>query len=403
MAHTLIFYMALLLAAAVLEPLAQRLRIPFAVVLILLGFGASEWVVSLGFDTGLRWDAFNDLIFFVFLPALIFEAAFNLKLKLLWQNLHIILTLAIPMMLLSAAITGSIIYYAIGHPTGFPWVAALLLGAMLSATDPVAVLALFKQVGAPDRLSVLTDGESLFNDATAVVLFVLLIGLATHPEQELSATRATLEFLRIFFGGVLAGLIVGGLIWLLRRSVSAVVSRGILTLVAAYGSFMFAETFHVSGVMAALIAGLMLGHMERRLSSAEQLQALHSLWEYKAWIANAVLFLLSGISVQLSMFTDQWLAILIGIAAVLISRAIGIFTFIPLLGKIPGIEPIPRNWTPVLYWGGVRGAVTLALALSLPIELEYWWTVQSVAYGVVLFTLFFQAPTMGPLMNRLKV
>ena len=127
------------------------------------------------------------------------------------------------------------------------------------------------------------------------------------------------------------------------------------------------------------------------------------MWEYKAWVANAVVFLLSGITIQWAMFADRWLAMLIGIGAVLPARAPGIFTLLPLLGRLPGVEPIPRPWQGVLWWGGIRGAVTLALALSLPVDLDYWWTIQSIAYGVVLFTLFVQAISMGWVMRRLGV
>jgi CPA1 family monovalent cation:H+ antiporter len=139
------------------------------------------------------------------------------------------------------------------------------------------------------------------------------------------------------------------------------VARGVLSLVCAYGAFLLAEGFHLSGVMAALVAGLILGQVERRTSRGGGSGELCHLWEYKAWIANALLFLVSGVSFQLAMFTDQWLAMLIGIAAVLASRAVSVLAFTPLLDRIPGIEPLPKPWRPVVWWGGVRGAVTLAL------------------------------------------
>lgn len=400
MIESLAFYVGLLLIAVVIEPLADRLRIPFSAVLVLLGFAASELFVSVGGDTGLRWQLFHDLIFFVFLPVLIFEAAFNIDVRQLRKNLLLILLLALPLMLLSTAITAALLYYGIGHPSGFPWLAALIAGALLSATDPVAVLALFERVGAPERLRMIIDGESLFNDATAIVLFTIMVALGTGEQETADLGESVGTFLIIFFGGALAGTLAGGVARLVYRIVRQPVTRGVLSLVAAYGGFLLAEGFHVSGVLAALLAGLILGQVERRSNQEAGGGELHHLWEYKAWIANALLFLISGVSFQLAMFTDQWLAMLIGIGAVLAARAVSVFAFFPVLDRIPGVEPMPGRWRPVVWWGGVRGAVTLALALSLPITLDYWWTIQSIAYGVVLWTLLVQAGSMPWLMRR---
>ncbi len=397
MIELLAFYVALLLIAVISEPLVERLKIPFSAFLVVLGFGAGELFTTFGGDTGLHWQLFHDLIFFVFLPVLIFEAAFNIDIRQLFKNLPLILLLALPLMLLSTAITAALLYYGIAHPSGFPWIAALIAGALLSATDPVAVLALFKRVGAPERLRTIIDGESLFNDATAIVLYTLLLALATGEQQGASLGDATLRFLTIFVGGALAGGLAGLLAVLLHRIVEGEAARGVLSLLAAYGAFLIAEGLHVSGVMAALSVGLVLGHAHRR---SPEMASLHAIWEYKAWIANTLLFLISGISFQVAMFTDQWLAILIGIAAVLVARAVSVFAFVPLLGALPGVEPLPANWRPVVWLGGVRGAVTLALALSLPLTLDYWWTIQSVAYGVVLWTLLVHAGAMPWVLRR---
>jgi CPA1 family monovalent cation:H+ antiporter len=199
----------LLLIAVVIEPLVDRFRIPFSAVLVLLGFGASELFISVGGDTGLRWQLFHDLVFFVFLPVLIFEAAFNIDVRELRRNFVLILSLALPLMLLSAGVTAALLYYGIGHPSGFPWIAALLAGALLSATDPVAVLALSKRVGAPERLRTIIDGESLFNDATAIVLFTILVALATGERETANLGESAGTFLTIFFGGALAGTVAG--------------------------------------------------------------------------------------------------------------------------------------------------------------------------------------------------
>ena len=200
LSHTTLIFMAMLLFAVLTAPLAKRLGLPFSALLVLEGFVGSELIVAAGFDLGLRWYHFHDLVFFVLLPALIFESALNINIKLLLKNLIPILILAIPLMLLSAGITALLLYYGIGHPEGFPVIAALLTGALLSATDPVAVLALFKKVNAPERLSVLLDGESLLNDATAIVLFGLFLSFAQMEGEPLSLLNSLWKFLQSFLG-----------------------------------------------------------------------------------------------------------------------------------------------------------------------------------------------------------
>ncbi|MCW8964620.1 MAG: sodium:proton antiporter [Gammaproteobacteria bacterium] len=402
--HVILFFTGMLLLAILVEPLAEKSRLPFSAALILVGFISSEVLVSFSIDTGIRWDNFYDLIFYVFLPILIFEAAFNMNARLLFKNIIPVLFMAIPLMLLSTGLIAVFLYYSIGYPEGFPWIAALLTGALLSATDPIAVLALFKKIGAPHRLSILVDGESLFNDATAIVMVTLLVSLATSSHGGFEWSATTLEFLRIFFGGAITGGLVGMLGYVLIPRIASAVTGAVVSLISAYMAFIIAEAgFHVSGVMAVLVAGLMLGHTSRNRQDEGRHGFMEQLWEYKSYMANAMLFLISGVTIQIAMFTDQWLAIVIGIAAALIARAVGIFAVIPGLNLLPGVESVGMGYRIVMYWGGIRGAITLALALSLPVELPYWWTIQSIAYGVVIFTLFVQAPTMPLLMKKVAL
>jgi CPA1 family monovalent cation:H+ antiporter len=367
--HTVLILIGMLLLAIAIQPLARRIHLPFTATLVIAGFGASELLVSSGFDTGIRAQGFHDLIFFVFLPILIFESAYNINVRLLCQNLLPILILAIPLMLLSTLITAVLVYYGIGHASGFPWIAALITGALLSATDPVAVVAMFKQMGVPPRLAILVEGESLFNDATAIVIFGVFIAIATGSDGPMTFTDAALHFARVFFGGMLVGAVTGLLFTGIVRLLQDTITRSLATVLSAYVSFVLAESFlHVSGVMSVLV--------------------------------NALVFLLMGVVTTTSMFEERWLAMLIGIAAVLVARAIGIFVFVPLLNRATPIEPISRPYQAVMMWGGLRGAVTLALALSLPVTLDYWWTIQSIAFGVVIFTLFAQATSTGGLLRH---
>ena len=403
-AHIITFIVVLLLAATISRPLARWAHLPYSAMLVIVGYVGSEIFVLAGIDTGLRWTLFRELVFFVLLPVLIFESAMHFDARLLLKNLAPILFLAIPMMLLSAGLTAVLLYYGIGHATGFPWLAALIAGAVLGATDPAAVLAIFKHLNAPPRLTALLDGESLFNDATAIMLFSLLLVLATGAGTEVSLSAATLQFIKIFIGGLVIGLAVGGLlVWLLNQS-NHDLSSTCLTLAAAYGSFLLAEEWlHVSGVMAVLVTGLMVSaccHHDKRPDDGPSLDRV---WAFLAHVANAMIFLLVGITITWAMFEHQWLAMLIGVVAVLVARAIGVFVALPMFTTLPRMEPVSVRYQTVMAWGGIRGAVALALALSLPLELEYWWTIQSITYGVVLFTLFVQAPTMPWLMRRLKI
>ncbi len=390
----------MLLIALMSEPVAERLRLPFGVVLVAVGFAGSEALVAMGVDTGLRWQNFTDLILYLFLPVLVFASALHLDVRKTLQDIAPILYLAVPLFLGSSFLIGAAVYLGIHHPTGFPWPVALLTGALLSATDPGAVAALFRQSGPEARVLRILDGEGLFSDATAIVLFSLLLSLATASLGDVQIPAAVLEFLRIFFGGLVTGILIGGLAVGLMFTFTGAIPCAIISLAAALFSTYLAERlFQVSGVMAVLAAGLVVGEANRRFC---RVAFLGTLWELNAYVANALIFLLVGASITLNMFAEQWLAMLIGICAVLVARAVLVYGLLPPLSRAPGIAPLDLRQRTVLYWAGLRGAVTLALALSLPFELEAWYTVQSIAYGVVLFTLFLQAPTVPMLLRRLR-
>ena len=181
-----------------MEPVARGLRLPFSAVLVAIGFIGAEIITGLGLDTGLRWYHFTQLILEVFLPILVFQSAFHLDARALLKDLVLVLFLSVPVFVLTTLLCGTLIYLAIAHPVGFPWQAALLTGALLSATDPSAVVALLERLDASPRLQRLLQGESLFNDAIAIVLFTLFITLATMSAEELSVAYATVSFLQLF-------------------------------------------------------------------------------------------------------------------------------------------------------------------------------------------------------------
>jgi CPA1 family monovalent cation:H+ antiporter len=398
----LMWLAVLLLIAILIKPLVAKWHLPFAAILIAIGFIGSEMVVMAGYDTGIRYHSFHDLIFYVFLPLLIFQAAFTLDVKAFLENWLLIILLALPLMLLATVISALLIFWGIGHPVGFPLIAALLTGVLLSATDPAAVVGMMRELGAPKRLCTLLEGESLLNDAMAIVSFSILLQLALMPASMLSVSDALWRFVEVFFGGILVGVVMGGLASLLLKKLTDSLSQAVVTLAVAYLSFLFAEKIlAVSGVMAVLLAGLILSHtMAQVRQSMKRALFVDEFWHFNVFVAEALMFLFMGVTITVAMFTDNWLAMLIAIAAVLIARTLMLFTANALVWPIKSQPTLAMSEQRLLLTGGLRGAVTLALVLSLPVELSYWWVVQSMAFGVVLFTFFIQAPLMPRLIKQ---
>lgn len=392
---------AMLLLSLLVKPIAARYRLPLAAVLVATGFIGSELLVAFGQGTGIDHEAFHDLIFYVFLPILVFEAAFKIDPQLLRKNLFVILFFAIPILLLSILIASVLIYLGIGHESGFPWIAALLTGAVLAATDASPITCHFAKLGVPKRLRVLMDGEDLFNDATAIVAFGIFLYIAMHPTEDISSADVVIRFMVVFFGGTLIGLAVGLGFLFLSRLFEDHVHQGIVTMISAYASFLLAnEVLHVSGVMAVLVTGLIMGRVIHNDFQDERGTFVDEFWSFNVYVAEAMVFLLMGMVVTFEMFEERWLAMLIGIVAIVGARAIGVFGAAPLISRLPSVEPIDMRYQKVMVMGSLRGAVVLALALSLPTELEYWWTIQSIAFGVVIFSLFVQAPMIEPVLRR---
>lgn len=391
---------AFLLIAAATLALTRRVRLPFTVALVLLGIGVAE-IARFGppaLDALTRYELSPEVILFVFLPTLIFESAFNLDARQLRRNLAPVLTLAIPGLLLSTTLIGTLVWLA----TPFAFLPSLLLGSILSATDPVAVIALFRQLGAPHRLTVLVEGESLFNDATAIVVARLIVGvLAAGTVGAELLVDGLVGFVVVFFGGVAVGWLAAVLTgWVLGHVHDDPLIEITLTTVLAYFSFLLAEeAFHVSGVMAVVAAGLTLGGWGRSKISPAVVGYLDHFWEYLVFAANALIFLMVGLRVDLGALAGTMGPLAIVILAMLLSRAIVVYGLVPMMTRL-GAEPIDRRYQTVMVWGGLRGAIALALVLSLG---EAPWTDAFVALvtGAVLFTLIVQGLTMEWLVRGL--
>jgi len=388
-----------LLLALLLQIPARWLHLPLGSLLVLLGFGGSEVLVAAGFDLGLRWENFHQIVFFILIPVLLFESALRLDWHALARDAVPIFLLAIPLMLLSTGVIAGCLYYAIGHPAGFPWSTALLAGLLLSATDPAAVEELLRSAAVPGRVLRLLEGESLFNDAMAIVGFSVLLGLApggmTHMGPVAAGIALGGEFLKVFFGGLAVGVAIGWSACRLLEDFPARHEQALITLASAYIAYVLAVmVLGFSGVMAVLGCGVLLGRLLER-SHWKAPEFTTRFWSVLAFIANVLVFLLAGATFTLAMFQERWLAMLLGVGAVILARSLIIHGGLGLI-RLPGLsgEGFSRRELLLLNWGGVRGTVTLALVLSLPLEVEGWYTVQSMAYGVVLFALLIQAPTL---------
>jgi len=391
----------LLIIAATISAIEKKIRVPFTVMLVVVGavIGMAENnIEALGILRSLSLSP--DIILYIFLPTLIFESAFNMNARQLWQNIIPVLTLAVPGLLLSTGIIGGIVTLT----TGIPFTAALLLGAILSATDPVAVIAVFKRLGTPQHLTILVEGESLFNDATAIVLATILIGgLGTGIATEsLTLTGAALEFLMVFLGGMLVGwglgVVTSYIVGIIRTDVYIETT---LTTILAYASFILAEqVFHFSGVVAVVMAGLTLGNWGKIKISSHVREYIDHFWEYMAYVATALIFLMVGMRVNLAELWKSADMLVWVIFGMLLSRAIVIYGMIPLSNRLPGSTVTNRNYQHVMTWGGLRGVIALAIVLSLP-DFPLHDVFIALVMGAVLFTLLVQGLTIESLVRKL--
>jgi Na+:H+ antiporter len=388
-----IITLLLIISAVGIATLSLRLPYPIALVLAGLALGAIiNSSLPLFHDLPLDTLEFTPhLILVVFLPALLFEATLHLEVTTLRKTLLPIGLLALPGVVITALIVGALVAWGVGIdlPT------AMLFGAIIAATDPIAVLAIFKQLGAPHELAVLIEGESLLNDGTAVVLSRILLGVVLAGT--FSITSGVIQFAVVVGGGLLVGLLTGMLVSRLTARIDDHLIEITLTTILAYGTFMAAEALGVSGVIAVVTAGLVLSNVGARhgMSPTTRL-ALLTFWEYIAFLLNSAIFLLIGLQVDLLNLALNLLPIGIAVAAVLLARAIVVYGLGLIVLPLPPV--LPLRWLHVLFWSGMRGALSLAVVLSLPLDLPARSLLLSLTYGVVLFSLLVQGLTMRPLL-----
>ena len=396
----LVFLLVITLAVALIS---RPLRLPYTLVLVIVG-------LLIGFSSLLPNLHLNpDVVLFLFLPALLFEGAWNVDIEQLTANWLLVFLFAVPGLLLSVLVVAALLHWTLG----LPWLLVLLLGAMISPTDPIAVLTLLRQLGLSDRLRTIVEGESLFNDGVGAAIYELILGFLlvslgmNGAAPEPSFWLLILEVLWLMLGGLALGLLAG---WIVARLLSLVDDHLIeitVTVGIAYGVYLLGIVLHTSGLLAVVGAGLVLGSYGRRTGMSERArQAAHDVWEFLGYLANSLLFLLLGIQIGESHLLPALAAIGLALAGIVIGRAAMIYTFLPLHDALarrmtrkkppgpsslfPPPEPVPARWRPILLLSGLRGALSIALVLSLPVALPDRNLLESIVYGVVLVTLLGQ-------------
>jgi CPA1 family monovalent cation:H+ antiporter len=407
--HVEVQILLLLLIASFVGMGARRLRLPYTLALVVaglvLGFIRLESLSTLQLNA--------DLLMLLLLPPLLFEAALHIDLEEFRRDTPVILTLAIPGVLVGSALTAGLTWAGLGvtglSPAfGLPH--ALLFASVLGATDPISVLALFKELGVTRRLYLLVEGESLLNDGVAVVVFLIVgavLGVAgEHGSAEALHTAGEIAsyglktFLWMAGAGVGVGLMVGAAASAAVRQIDDHLIETTVTTLVAWGSFLLAEQVHASGVLATVSAGMMIGSVGKHYGmSASTRVAVEDFWEYMAFLANSFVFLLVGLELEPEVLARNAPAIGVAFLAVVAARAATVYGLTPLATR--GTEPVPTAWRHVMVWGGLRGSLSMVLVLTLPQGFEGRSTLVAVVFGVVAVSLFAQGLTVGKLLERL--
>ena len=382
----------ILIVACVVAIACRKLRLPYSIGLV----AAGVCLALLAGSTNITVTP--DLIYTVLLPPLIFEAALPLKWRPFRKDLPLTTMLAFPGVLLTALIIAVGMHFM----AGWGWLGSALFGALIAATDPVSVVAAFKEMRVAPRLSLLVESESLLNDGAAAVAFAILVSIAHGSGLQASTVAGSL--VGMVFGGLAVGaLVAGGALLVAGRTDDHLVEIT-LTTIAAYGSFLVAEHFHMSGVLAALAAGLVVGNvgwsgwMGCSISATGRAH-LMSFWEYAAFLANSIVFILIGAheASQASRLFTPAAAVAIGL--VLIARVAAVYPLCAIFAR--SSLKVDLRYQHVLVWGGLRGALALALALAVPDSVPEKSAVIVAAFAVVAFSIFAQGLTIAWLVRVL--
>lgn len=380
-------FVLILIAASTIALVVKVVPIPYVSALAIVGAIAGT-VLGSGAPP-LNFHLTPTLILFTFLPGLLFEAAFNLR----WDQLRTNLVAAVALATVGVLLTMGLVAL-LGHAAlGLAVPVAILFGAMIAPTDPVAVVAVFRRMRVPERLVNLVEAESLLNDGTGVVLFTIALSAVT---TQVPLAGALLDFARLALGGIALGVAVGFGISLVTSRIDDVQVEITLTAIAAYGGYLLGETIHVSGILTVVAAGLVIGNYARpRGMSERSRQAVDIFWDYVAFALNSIVFLLIGFDVPLRDLVTMLGAIVAATAITIAARAVTVYLLIGSLRLVR--SGVSLRWQHLIVWSGLRGAIAVALVLSLTNQGREFDIVRALAYGVVLVSIVVQGITIGPL------
>ncbi|HAT1987743.1 TPA: hypothetical protein I8Z82_001665 [Legionella pneumophila] len=375
-----------ILFALAIKPMTDKMLLPYPAIMVFLGFISSELLVSLGIDTGIRYDNFNNLISTLFIPTVIFNTALSFDEKILRADRLTLLYLLTVTFGLTLLITTILIYYCINHPTGFPWEAAFLTASLLAATNARVISDLLRHAGISLRMLLLLESESLITSVLSVTLFGYLLMVLTHPKAA-SSFHWLIYFILTFILPMLLGFFSSLLVRVFLRNTSDNAVHSALILVFVYGLYGLSQSLvPASGALAVFVFGMRIKNW------VHDHPFLAQYWRANTLIATLMMFFLLGVTITGNLFSERWIAILIGIFSLLCARITGIVPGLSFLSKTKRIPPITIKEQSLLSLCGTRGALTIALAFMLPETLDYWWTIQAIAFGVVIFSIFIQAP-----------
>lgn len=377
----------LLLIACVVAILARRLKLPYTVGLVLAGVGMAI------FNAWPNIPINRDVIFNTLLPPLVFEAAFAIRWPRLRRDAAVITWMATFGVMLAIAV----VWYGMMVFAGWDWQGSLIFASLIAATDPVSVIAMLKEQKVGGRFKLLIEAESLMNDGTGAAMFA--IALATLATNQFHFGNAVVTFLLVSIGGLAIGGAVGlACTWLMGR-VSDHLIEITLSVVAAWGSFLFAEHFDLSGILASVAAGLVIGNYGPLAGmSAKGRDDAESFWEFAAFVANSLVFLMVGVKLANQSYAGLWLEVLVAILLVLLGRAIAVSASCLFFSR--SRLRVPKRQQALLFWGGLRGALALSLALTIPETTPYYHHIIGVTFAVVAFSVIVQGITIGPLIKR---
>jgi CPA1 family monovalent cation:H+ antiporter len=380
----------ILLTASLVAIISRRLRLPYSVGLVIAGIGLAF------FPNAIQLPLTRDLIFNIFLPPLVFEAALQLQWPAFRRDLPLTTVLAFVGVVLAAVVVAVGMHFA----SGWSWLGAGMFGVLIAATDPVSVIAAFREMRVGHRLSILVESESLLNDGAAAVGFTLLATFAGGDVMTPAMLAGTLVW--TVAGGVAIGLVVAACLLLVAWRTDDHLVEITLTTIAAYGAFLLAEHFGMSGVLASLSAGLLVGNfgLQRSISQASRGHVL-AFWEYAAFLANSVVFILIGGHEAHQHLIVVATASAAAIVLVLVGRALAVYPICALFNWSG--HAIDARYPPILVWGGLRGALGLALALALPDNIDERGDIIAVSFAVVAFSIFVQGLSMPLLIRRLHL